>query len=63
MSTKKWIPKGDGAGSRGMELSEGIDRDDTVGVSGMRGSDWLECGKQREIKWKCWVASMLCSMF
>lgn len=49
MSTKRWIPKGDGGGLQ-KELSGGEGGRNTVSVKGLRGSIWLECGKQREIK-------------
>lgn len=49
MSTKRWIPKGDGAEPR-KELLERREREKHCGVKGLSGSGWLECGKQREIK-------------
>lgn len=41
---------------RGNYLSEGVMGRNTVGMKGLSGSIWLECRKQREIKWKGWLA-------
>lgn len=62
MSTKEEIPKGDRAEIlRGNHLSKGVAWENTMGVSGMNASGWLQRGKQREMKWKCQPALMLCS--
>lgn len=48
--------------SEGTTLSKGVAWENTVGVSGMNASGWLQRGKKREMKWKCQPALMLCSV-
>lgn len=67
---EEWVPrdgcqKGMEQDPRGNYLSEGVMGRNTVGMKGLSGSIWLECRKQREIKWKGWLAwdYVLCSSY
>ena len=59
----KRSPKGMEQSLRGNHLSKGVAWENTVGVNGRNASGWLQRGKQKEIKWKCQPALMLCSVF